>query len=265
MTDTLLKVRHMRANFYNRESAFTMIELLVVLAVIAVLAGLLLPSIGRVKQRSREALCLNNLRQIGIGLKLYHDENRDRFPLRISMRGSIGTPPAGPESAADWWDFTHAVGGQDGKGGPIPPAAQRPLFPYLKSPETFHCRSDRGDIRIRPTHWSVYGSSYTYNAMGPVTSKSEIGTTGLANKNETSFPSPVTLVMMYERPGANWGMEQPVFLWHRAKNTKAYFLSEHYAKGHQLVSPYLFMDGHLKVVIFKNGETPWQSPKLSWK
>src|SRR5438477_12987531 len=95
--------------------------------------------------------------------------------------------------------------------------------------------------------------------------KIEVRATGLANKNETSFPSPVTLVMMYERPGANWGMEHPVFFWHRAKNSKAYLLSEHYAKGHQLVSPYLFMDGHVKAVIFKKGETPWQSSGISWE
>jgi prepilin-type N-terminal cleavage/methylation domain-containing protein len=255
----------MKAHVREYSSAFTLIELLAVLGVIALLAALLLPATNGVKERSRETSCLNNLRQIGIALRLYHDENGNRFPLRISMAGSIGTPPKGPESAADWWDFTHAMGGRDGAGSKTPPGSRRPLTQYVKSPETFRCPSDRGDVRIRPTYWSQFGCSYTYNAMGHGRlSKSEIGTTGVANKNETSYSTPTAVVMMYERPGANYGMEDQVFLWHRATTSRAEFV-EQFAKENRLVCPYGFMDGHVQLILFKDGEVPWRSSKLSWR
>ena len=245
------------------QMAFTLLELMVVIVIISILGSLLLVCVGRVKQPAQEALCLNNLRQIGVGLKLYHDENRGRFPLRISMKGSVGTPPAGPESAADWWDFTFALGGQDVPSGP--PAPQRPLAPYIKSAETFHCPADKGDTFSSRPYWSRYGCSYGYNAFGPRRSGDGVGSTGLANKNENSFSNPTSLVMMFERPAANVGMERPIVLWHRAKGSTALFLPQHYAEGHELVAPYLFLDGHVEVVVFKNGELPWESNRIVWR
>lgn len=60
--------------------AFTFIELLAVIAIIAILAGLLLPALGRTKAKAYETACVNNLRQLGISTRVYADENRDRLP-----------------------------------------------------------------------------------------------------------------------------------------------------------------------------------------
>src|SRR2546426_7208603 len=62
---------------------FTLIELLVVIAVIAILAALLLPTLSRAKASAKSAACKNNLRQIGIGLRLYVDEFQ-KYPLEQS-------------------------------------------------------------------------------------------------------------------------------------------------------------------------------------
>ena len=110
--------------------------------------GLLLPALSRAKEQARVVQCLSNFRQIGIGMMLYLDDNRDRFPAAMF--------PA--ETNKPLFYTGPFVGGQDpnfnGKADPsiwtiaagFPSAKVRPLYPYLGKSEVFHCPADKGLI-----------------------------------------------------------------------------------------------------------------------
>lgn len=131
----------------DRAAGFTLIELLVVVAIIAVLAGLLLPTLGRAKEGGRRSHCINNLRQIGLAIQMYRDDNSDRSPLYL----------VNPKSD------THGY-----------PGGNREYLEaktYMGNTNVFVCLSDRTKGKI-PTQWhgweyfGPFPTSYAYH-LGP--------------------------------------------------------------------------------------------------
>lgn len=80
-----------------KRRAFTLIELLVTISIIAVLMGILLPSLSAARASSKRAACASNLRQLGVGLNSYMRDSNDVFPFASFMPSVSSAPLSTPE------------------------------------------------------------------------------------------------------------------------------------------------------------------------
>lgn len=134
------------------KKAFTLIEILVTIAIISLLMAFVMPVFGKAREAARRAQCANNLRQHGIAWYLYLDDHNDCFPPY--------TRPV--DGGTDAYLFGGATGNYAGYGD----AQYRVLNRYVDIPdnsspnvELFHCPDD-----VNPN--SAYGNRTTFNYMG---------------------------------------------------------------------------------------------------
>jgi prepilin-type N-terminal cleavage/methylation domain-containing protein/prepilin-type processing-associated H-X9-DG protein len=124
----------------NRQVGFTLIELLVVIAIIAILASMLLPALAKAKMKSQRIACVSNLRQWGLALTMYTDDNGGIFPLPKIATSTPGAPGYN-ENQPQWQYFVafHAAGQGDAAWFNALPSyvAALPLWQIAANPSGF--------------------------------------------------------------------------------------------------------------------------------
>ena len=273
---------------YGGKVGFTLIELLAVIAIIGILASMILPALTRTKQKARVTQCLSNLRQIGMGIILFAQDNNDTFPpTSVYDSNGRGYP-------------THLnIGGRDpredlrscpGPNSSTSPASIRPLWPYLKAPELFHCPDDHGisvyacapPVLMKPSCWELLGCSYGYNSSYLLfrLHKTKYAEDGILAGNKVSWvPKPSLFILMHEPPARAfpifYGQETHVFEqwhyapmrdWHELPNAvdcPQPYLSRDTGR---FISPVFFVDGHASShdftrVIRADPEYPYEATK----
>jgi prepilin-type N-terminal cleavage/methylation domain-containing protein/prepilin-type processing-associated H-X9-DG protein len=141
----------------RKKTGFTLIELLVVVAIIAILAAILLPALGRAREAARRAGCANNLKQFGIIFKMYSGESNGYFPPP-AMNGRyhvLGENPDAVGSSRDIWELPSGTA----------------LYPeYLSDIALFFCPSNplsNKENDVGPKAWKWYTDGKSVNVAPP--------------------------------------------------------------------------------------------------
>ena len=207
----------------RRRRAFTLVEILVVVGILALLAAILLPTFALVRDKARRTSCVSNLKQIGAAMAMYQADYDGRFPYAVDpfdknvVHGGFGSS-----------EFDQLV--------PTLPLVNEVLLPYSNK-QVFQCAGDTGfefdeqtgqRMDAFPTCYEKFGTSYYY--------RTELAALQI---QEFSLRDPVKLNLMFDATG----------LWHAGGLLRR---EERYNT--------LFADGHVKSLSGDQYDEAWAQP-----
>jgi prepilin-type processing-associated H-X9-DG protein len=163
----------------RRYAAFTLVETLVVLGIIALLSAIILPVFATVRGRARQTSCLSNLKQIGVAVGMYMQDSDGRYPRAVDPFDH-----AYPRAWSDYPDFSRDIAAF--------PLVNVALQPYLRSGQVFACPADTGftqadftdlPLDATPSSFEKFGTSYYYRTELAALDKGEVAVQNLAGVN----------------------------------------------------------------------------------
>jgi len=201
----------------NKKRAFTLIELLTVIAIIGILAAILIPVVGKVRESGRRAACISNLRQIGLAVQMQASENGDRLFAVL------------PTNHPDFVNGTNWISH---------------IYRYVQEPDTFRCPST-------PAPRELQERSYRFNkTVAP-------GVGGLYNRPIGTSADPAQTIVVVDIINGGPLVSGTIDLfgvgnshWHRGFDTnRTATMLTNYPRGHNddhSAVNLLFADGHVE-------------------
>jgi prepilin-type N-terminal cleavage/methylation domain-containing protein/prepilin-type processing-associated H-X9-DG protein len=248
------------------QGAFTLLELLVVIAIIAILAALLLPVLNNAKRKGQGIACLNNLRQLSTACKIYADDNHGELVSSLPL--GFGGYPVNPYSWCPGWASFSNPGGGGFDYGPDPQynctnvyaLQQGAVWQYTKSAGIYRCPADDRSLGGLPVVRSYSMNSWMCGrSFGDPTGDSNFTTPGadatltcVLFRKENQITQPSQMWYLIDEDGSS--INDSLFLVDMAEqNTIPDLPSTRHGGVYELT----FADGHVE-------SDKWLAPSSGW-
>jgi len=233
---------------------FTLVELLTVIAIVAVLAAILLPTLSNARERSNGMFCLNNTRQLTMAWLVYGEDHEGGLPYNLTMTEVSGRTNINWVNNVMSWD---ALPNSDNTN--LATITKAALGPYADNPSIYHCPSDRAlSPAQRAASWPQRIRSYAMNAMvgdgGPATASG-------ANINNPGYkqflkieqiPRPTEILVFLDENADS--IDDGCFL-NKVPVSGGYTWNDLPAAYHNRAGAISFADGHAALHIWTRGTT----------